>query len=80
MFVCLFVVVVVFWGGSLRRSQNFSEKKNFIRHFARFNFLASFISFYFEILSCLACGENLIRLASKKNFSDLEFEAFKQSK
>ena len=68
LFVCLFVVVVVFLGGSLRRSQNFSEKKNFIRHFVRFNFLASFISFYFEILSYLACGENLIRLASKKKF------------
>ena len=80
LFVCLLLLLFFFGGGSLRRSQNFSEKKNFIRHFARFNFLASFISFYFEILSYLACGENLIRLASKKNFSDLEFEAFKQSK
>ena len=68
LFVCLFVVVVVFfWGGELTQKPNVSEKKNFIRHFARFNFLASFISFYFEILSYLACGENLIRLASENS-------------
>ena len=30
-------------------------------------FLASFISFYFEILSYLACGEKIIRLASKNS-------------
>ena len=36
----------------------FSEKKNFIRHFARF---------YFEILSYLAYGEKIIRLASKNS-------------
>ena len=28
-------------------------------------FLAFFTSFYFEILSYLACGEKIIRLASK---------------
>ena len=30
-------------------------------------FLASFISFYFEILTYLACGEKIIRLASKNS-------------
>ena len=30
-------------------------------------FLASFTSFYFEILSHLACGEKIIRLASKNS-------------
>ena len=29
----------------MRRSQNFSEKKNFIRHFARFNFLPLSLAF-----------------------------------
>ena len=54
--------------GSMRRSQNFfSEKKNFIRYFRLVQFLASFISFYFEILSYLACGEKIIRLASKNS-------------
>ena len=30
-------------------------------------FLASFTSFYFEILSYLTCGEKIIRLASKNS-------------
>ena len=30
-------------------------------------FLASFISFYFKILSYLACGKNIIKLASKNS-------------
>ena len=30
-------------------------------------FLASLISFYFEILSYLVCGEKIIRLASKNS-------------
>ena len=30
-------------------------------------FLASFTSFHFEILSYLACGEKIIRLASKNS-------------
>ena len=50
-------------GGGMRSSENFSEKK---LHTARsVQFLASFISFYFEILSYLACGETIIKLASK---------------
>ena len=35
--------------------------------FRSVQFLASFISFYFEILSYLACDEKIIRLASKNN-------------
>ena len=65
-----------FFGGGGRRSmcrgQNleifFSEKKkNAIRHFAWFKFSRLLISFYFEILSYLACGEKTIRLASKNS-------------
>ena len=43
------------------------KKKNAIRHFAWFKFLRLLISFYFEILSYLACGEKTIRLASKNS-------------
>ena len=39
-------------------------EKNCIRHLV---FLASFISFHFEILTYLACGEKIIRLASKNS-------------
>ena len=44
----------------------YSVKKN---HKALYSvqFLASFISFCFEILSYLACGEEIIRLASKNS-------------
>ena len=35
-------------------------------------FLASFISFYFETLSYLACGEKIIRLASKNSVKLVE--------
>ena len=45
---CFFVL-----GGSMRRSQNFSVKKNFIKHFARFNFSRlslAFILKYYPIL------------------------------
>ena len=44
-------------GGSMRRSQNLDSVQ----------FLASFISFYFDLLSYLACGEKIIRLASKNS-------------
>ena len=43
----------------MHRSQNLSEKKVPLDQF-----LTSFISFYFEILSYLACGEKIIKLAS----------------
>ena len=36
-----------------------------MRRSQKVHFLASFISFYFEILSYSACGEKIIRLASK---------------
>ena len=48
----------------MRRNQNFSEKK-LHKALRSVQFLASFISFYFEILSYLSCGEKIIRLASK---------------
>ena len=57
----------------MHRSQNLEivvfsvQKKNFIRHFARFQFLASFISFYVEVLSYLACGEKIINLKIARN-------------
>ena len=49
----------------MRRSQNFSDEKNADTVLRSVQFLASFISFYFEVLSYLACGEKIIRLASK---------------
>ena len=61
------------WGGGrMRRSQNleivnFSVKKQLHKALRSVQFLASFTSFYFEILSYLACGEKIIRLASKKS-------------
>ena len=60
---------VSLYGGSMRRSQNleiFSEKK-LHKALRSVQFLASFTSFYFEILSYLACGEKIIRLASKNS-------------
>ena len=57
-------------GGSIRRSQNlelvvFSVKNQLHKALGSVQFLASFSSFYFELLSYLACGEKIIRLASK---------------
>ena len=58
--------------GSMCRSQNleiviFSVKKKLHKALRSVQFLASFISFYFEILSYLACGEKIIKLASKNS-------------
>ena len=51
----------------MRRSQNLEVKKKLHKALRSVQFLASFISFYFEILSCLACGEKIIRLAAKNS-------------
>ena len=56
----------------MHRSQNlgivvFSVEKILRKALHSVQFLASFISFYFEILSYLACGEKMIRLASKNS-------------
>ena len=53
----------------MRRSQIleivvFSVKKQLQKALRSVQFLASFTSFYFEVLSYLACGEKIIRLAS----------------
>ena len=58
--------------GSMRRSQNleivvFSVKKQLHKALGSVQFLASFTSFYLEILSYLACGEKISRLASKNS-------------
>ena len=45
----------------------FSGKKKLHKALCLVQFLASFISFYFEIVSYLACGEKIIRLASKNS-------------
>ena len=44
----------------------FSEKK-LHKALRSVQFLVSFISFYFEMLTYLACGETIIRLASKNS-------------
>ena len=54
----------------MRRSQNlervvFSVKKKLHKALRSVQFLATFTSSYFEILSYLACSEKIIRLASK---------------
>ena len=56
----------------MRRSQKleivvFSMKKQHHKALGLIQFLASLISFYFEILSYLACGGKRIRLASKNS-------------
>ena len=56
----------------MRRSQNleivvFSVKKQRHKILGLVQFLACFTNFYFEILSYLACGETIIRLASKNS-------------
>ena len=45
----------------------FSVQKKLHKALRSIQFLASFTSFYFEILSYLACGEKIIRLASKNS-------------
>ena len=45
----------------------FSVKKKLHKVLRSVQFLASFTSFYFEIPSYLACGEKIIRLASKNS-------------
>ena len=42
-------------------------EKNLHKALRSVHFFASFFSFYFEILSYLACGEKIIRLASKNS-------------
>ena len=59
-------------GGSMRRRQNleivvFSVKKQLNKALGSVQCLASFTSFYFEILSYFSCGEKIIRLASKNS-------------
>ena len=56
----------------MRRSQNleivvFSVIKQLHKALGSVQFLASFTSFYFEILSFLTFGEKIIRLASKNS-------------
>ena len=45
----------------------FSVKKKLHKALRSVQFLATFTSSYFEILSYLACGEKIIRLASKNS-------------
>ena len=49
------------------QKSKFSVKKKLRKALRWVQFLASIISFYFEILSYLACGEKIIRLASKNS-------------
>ena len=52
----------------MHRSQNLEisvQKKKLLKALRSVQFLAPFTSFYFEILTYLACGEEIIRLAFK---------------
>ena len=63
-----------FGGGNMCRCQNleirFSGKK-IHKALRSVQFLASFVSFYFEILPYLACEEKIIRLASINRVNQL---------
>ena len=63
------VVFVVFVRGEHAQKPKFvfSVKEKLHKVLRSVQFLASFISFYFEIVSYLACGEKIIRLASKNS-------------
>ena len=52
-------------GGGEHAQKPKKPEKKLHTTFGSVQFLASFISFYFEILSYLACGEKIIKLASK---------------
>ena len=58
-----------FSGGEHAQKPKFREKseKKIHKALRSVQLLASFISFYFEILSYLACGEKIIRLAPKSS-------------
>ena len=56
----------------MRRNQTleivvFSVKKQLHKALGSVHFLASFTSFYFEILSYFPCGEKIYRMASKNS-------------
>ena len=53
----------------------FSVRKKLHKALHSVQFLASFISYYFEILSYLACGEKIIKLASKNSVKLVEKSA-----
>ena len=57
------------WGEHAQKPKfgEISVKKKLHKALRSIQFLASFISFYFEILSYLACGVKKIRLASKSS-------------
>ena len=58
--------VFSFGGGACAEAKIWSEKKLHTT-LGSVQLFASFFSFYFEILSYLACGEKIIRLASKNS-------------
>ena len=58
--------MLFFLRGEHAQTAKFGEKK-IHKALRSVQFLVSFISFYFEILSYLACGEKIIRLASKNS-------------
>ena len=62
-------VLFVCTGGAYAEAKiwRFSVKKKLHKALRSVHFLASFTSFYFEILSFLACGEKIIRLAAKNS-------------
>ena len=51
--------------GACAEAKIWKKKQKLHKALRSVQFLASFLSFYFEILSYLACGEKIIRLASK---------------
>ena len=69
--VCCFLLFFLGGGGACAESKiwrwSFFQRKKNHKELRSIQFLASFISFYFEIVSYLACGVRKIRLASKSS-------------
>ena len=65
-YLAVWVFFLFFLQGEHAQKPKFGEKK-LHKALRSVQFLASFISFYFEILCYLACGEKIIRLASKNS-------------
>ena len=66
-YLAVWVFFSFFLHGEHAQKPKSGVKKKLHKALRSVQFHESFISFYFEILSYLACGEKIIRLASKNS-------------